>query len=706
MKQNSRGLQPGLLIPLLTFLLLAANAVTAQNAITPTPDEMTAKTQWLHQNLFPGSKIPPFSFTYDGQPSSSLLPSWKRTETRSTLDAHRSEHVVNWSHDALQVKCVAVEYNDYPATEWTVYLKNIGATNTPLLQDIQGLDATFSRTADSEFILNGITGDWTTADSFKPYQTVLSANLAKTFCPPSNSGKSTDGPEGWPYYNVQMPGGGIILAVGWPGQWESKFTRDATNHLQIRAGQQLTRLYLKPGEEIRTPLIVLMFWKGADVVRSQNIWRRWYLAHNIPRFNGEPQSPVTSLQVSGAAGDIDFVKSYLDAGVKPDICWRDAFGGGFTWYPSDTGPNKDKGTDVFGKFAWLNTGAWDVDHRVLPRGFKPLSDWLHTQKMQFMLWFEPERVGDTNSWVGKNHPEWLLPPTESTVGAIFNEGDPAARNWLINHVDSLIKTEGLDWYREDMNGCGPLTSWRKNDAADRQGITENFYVQGHLAYWDELKHRNPRLHIDSCASGGRRNDLETMRRAVPVMRSDFVLPSAPEIVEGNQGHTYGLSSWLPWHGSENWFTDSYSSRSFYLPGFVMTEFSDYLEPSTKIKKENLEAIKKSYRECAEVAPLMLGDYYPLTPYHRDLDQWLAWQFNRPEKGDGLVQAFRRKNCAGDKITLKLQGLDAKTTYELKNFDGGISTKTGGVLMAEGLTISLSEAPAAAVLTYKKSAAKK
>ena len=49
---------------------------------------------------------------------------------------------------------------------------------------------------------------------------------------------------------------------------------------------------------------------------------------------------------------------------------------------------------------------------------------------------------------------------------------------------------------------------------DRQGITENLYVQGHLAFWDEFRRRNPYLRIDSCASGGRRNDLETIRRAV------------------------------------------------------------------------------------------------------------------------------------------------------------------------------------------------
>jgi alpha-galactosidase len=595
---------------------------------------------------------------------------------------------------------VAVEYRDYPVVEWTVYLKNNRSNNTAILQNIQGLDAVFSRTNSQEFVLNGIKGDWTTADSYEPYQITLHSNMVKTFSPPSNSGKSTDGADGWPYYDLQIPGGGIILAIGWPGQWASSFTRDATTGLRIQAGQQLTHLYLKPGEEIRTPLIAMLFWRDTNVIRAQNLWRRWYMAYNIPHFRGKPQQPITSLEVTGVRRDISVVKSYLKAGIKPDVCWRDAFNGGFTWYPSDIGPYKDKGTDIFGKQAWLNTGTWDIDQRKFPDGFKPFSDWIHARKMKFMLWFEPERVGSTNSWLARNHPEWLLPATDSTVGAILNEGNPIARNWLINHVDSIIKSQRLDWYREDMNGCGPLTAWQKNDAKDRQGITENFYVQGHLAYWDELKRRNPQLHIDSCASGGRRNDLETMRRAVPVTRSDFVLPTLPEIVEGNQAQTYGLSFWLPWQGSESWSTNSYAYRSFYLPGFVMTSAGDYLHPGTPIIKENAEALKKAYSECAEVAPFMLGDYYPLTPYNRQLDQWLAWQFNRPEKGDGMIQAFKRKNCAGDDIKLKLHDLEPKAIYKIKNFDGGTRTATGDELMKGRLTITISEAHGSAILTYK------
>jgi alpha-galactosidase len=324
---------------------------------------------------------------------------------------------------------------------------------------------------------------------------------------------------------------------------------------------------------------------------------------------------------------------------------------------------------------------------MYPNGFRTVSDQLHAVGMNFLLWFEPERVGDLNSWLGVNHPEWLLQP--GSVGLILDEGNPDALNWLINHFDGMIKSEGIDWYREDMNGGGPCSSWRNNDAGDRQGITENFYVQGHLAYWDELKRRNPNLHIDSCASGGRRNDLETMRRAVPLTRSDYM-----NDVIASQCHTYGLSFWLPFQGTGcNFYDSTYSFRSFYLPSFGM---------AAGISPANKAAQQKAYAECRQIATSMLfGDYYPLTLYNLQSNVWMAWQFNRPEEGDGVVQAFRRPSSTVAAMTFNLKGLDSGATYTVTNLDGGVSTKTGDELMNTGLTVNISSTPGSALITYTK-----
>jgi alpha-galactosidase len=112
-------------------------------------------------------------------------------------------------------------------------------------------------------------------------------------------------------------------------------------------------------------------------------------------------------------------------------------------------------------------------------------------------------------------------------------------------VSGLITGQGIDLYRQDFN-MDPLGYWRAADEPDRQGITEMRHVEGYLAYWDELRRRHPGLLIDSCASGGRRNDLETLRRAVPLLRSDYQsFQGDPAYAPGNQGHTYGLSSCAP-----------------------------------------------------------------------------------------------------------------------------------------------------------------
>ena len=648
-----------------------------------TPQARSEKDRWANAHLFGRNADLPFSFIYDGKDSQALLSTWTKTSEVRKLDPARTEHTITWldSKTGLSIRCVSVTYSDYAALEWTVYLKNTGTANTPMLEKIQSLDTSFHQEA-SDFVLNGIKGDWTVAESFQPYQVALGPGAVKKFTPSQHLGKSTSGPDGWPYWNLLLPEGRLLIAVGWPGQWAASFIRDSGNSLRVVAGQDSTRLYLKPGEEIRTPLTAFLFTENKDLVASQNLWRRWYIAHNMPRVNGKTQEAITQIQVDGGEDDIARVQKFLDAGIHPDLCWRDAGAGGKTWYPSDMQPWK-------GEWEWLNTGTWEIDPRKFPKGFRPFSDWAHQHGMQFLLWFEPERVGSMETWLGRNHPEWVLPC--NAQGGILNLGDPAALDWLINHIDGMIKSQRLDWYREDMNGEGPMPGWRKNDAPDRQGILENFYVQGHLKFWDEIVRRNPGLRIDSCASGGRRNDLETMRRAVPLTRSDFQFPDMKGVVEAAQAHTYGLSFWLPFYGNGCYFYDPYSYRSSYMPLFGMGG----LDSAT------VEAQKKAYRESRKVGPLMLGDYYPLTDYSLALDQWIAWQFDRPEQGDGVVQAFRRAQAEASTMTFRLRGLDPAAQYQLTDFDVTGSTKASGKqLMSEGLTVQLPKAPGAVVISYR------
>ena len=305
--------------------------------------------------------------------------------------------------------------------------------------------------------------------------------------------------------------------------------------------------------------------------------------------------------------------------------------------------------------------------------------------MKTIVWFEPERVA-AGTWLAENHPEWIL---GGKNGGLLNLGNPDAWKWLTEHVNKLIDDQGIDLYRQDFN-MAPLDYWRRADAKDRQGITEIKHVTGYLAYWDELLKHHPNMLIDSCASGGHRNDLETMRRAVPLLRSDYILEPV-----GNQGHTYGISLWIPYYGTGGNAIDLYMLRSVMCPGF-----NSCLD--MRRKDLNFDLFRRAMKQWRQYAPNYLGDYYPLTPYSLDSTAWIAWQFDRPESGEGVIQAFRRADSVYDSMQVKLRGLEPDAVYTVTNLDvAGKKQMTGSELMNGGLSIPIKDQPGSAVIMYKK-----
>jgi alpha-galactosidase len=83
-------------------------------------------------------------------------------------------------------------------------------------------------------------------------------------------------------------------------------------------------------------------------------------------------------------------------------------------------------------------------------------------------------------------------------------------------------------------------------------------------------------------------------------------------------------------------------------------------------------------------------------------EWAAWQFNRPEEGDGMVQVFRRDKSEELTRDLRLRGLDAAATYEVTNVDTVAPRIISGThLMRQGLYVEIPAKPGSAILFYKK-----
>ncbi|MDQ1256473.1 MAG: alpha-galactosidase [Candidatus Hydrogenedentes bacterium] len=622
----------------------------------------------------PYDAAPFFAFTYGGRPSSEFLESWTLKRESRALDANRMEYTLTYTDPktALEVRCVGVAYSDFPSVEWTLYFKNGGSADTPILSDILAIDTRFDRASTAEFVLHQNRGDNCVAESFEPFENTLGPGVTLPIA--NTGGRPTQ--SAFPYFNLAAGNEGLIFVFSWAGLWRAEFARDAAHGIQLRAGQELTHFTLHPGETVRTPMIVLQFWKGS-VRHAQNVWRSWMIVHNIPRPGGQlPPLPMLNACSShqygeminaDSASQIMFVDNYLARDIKLDYWWMDA-----GWY--------------FNKTGWPHTGTWEVDTNRFPGGLRPITDHAHAKGVKSIVWFEPERVtGDT--WITNTHPEWVLGGKD---GGLLNLGDPEVLEWLTNHVDGLLTSEGIDLYRQDFN-MDPLDFWRRQDTEDRQGITENKHVVAYFAYWDALRRRHPDMLIDSCASGGRRNDLETLRRAAPLLRSDYIMEPV-----GNQCHTYTLSSWFPFYGTGTSKTDTYLVRSTLCPSF--TACWDQRDPN--LDWANLARLVHQWKAYG---PNYFGDYYPLTPYSLKNDQWIGWQFHRPDVNEGMVQVFRRADSLYESIRLPLEGLDSTARYRVTDIDAPDNAKefTGEELAREGVSVAIAEKPGTAFLVYKR-----
>jgi alpha-galactosidase len=540
-------------------------------------------------------------------------------------------------------------------------------------------------------------GSFATIDDFAPRTATVADGESLTLNP--GGGRSSS--EVLPFFHIELDDFSIVLAIGWTGEW---FLTVDVRHgrVRLRAGVSETKFRLDAGESVVGASLAVLFAEAQDFAAATNAWRRYVLAHHRPSSKSGPVRPALSCATWGATpSDVHeaVVRQLADEGLGFERYWIDA-----GWFGQD-------------EEWWANVGSWSANHGIWPDGLRPISDLVHEQGRQLVLWFEPERVCVGSDW-HREHPEWMLHvPNELRVERVvarsdprwvehesrrteiqggeglYNLGDPAARAFLIDFVSDRITEWGIDVYRHDFN-FAPLSFWRANDAADRQGISELRYINGLYEYFDELARRHPGIEFDNCASGGRRIDLNMMRRATPLSRSDYVTDPV-----GHQSHTFALSPWLPLHATLSHAGFSrYALRSAMTSGLSVSWATDFNRPETGPMELDFDAFRDFLAEFDGVRDAFLGDFHPLTEYSTSEADWLGYQFHDPGTGDGIALAFRRSEAVDDSLEVRLAGLDPDATYRVLT-DATPPRSARGSELAAGLTIVISERPAAALVRY-------
>ena len=622
-------------------------------------------------------------------------------------------HVLRWKDEGTSLRCEMrlTEYQDFPAMTWTVSLKNEGTADTENIRDFKALDTVWKRKDGSMPILYRSQGSDGRTDDFvfvgeemrksmwghsrtvrMDYQSNSDIRRASNY---SNVDSDTRPSATWmPFFNLQTGPDGLIVGIGWNGLWFAEIGHDGNGTCPLSAGMQHLNTKLLPDESIRSPLILVFYWSG-ELMHGQNMFRQFVLKHFSPQEKGQPvRMPACCPTWGGTPTEVhlDVIQKIARHKLPYDYYWIDA-----GWY----GKSETDCPNVFNG-DWGTVGDWIVNRHRHPDTLKPISDAIKKGGMKFLLWFEPIRT-TFGTEITHKHPEWFLKTNDQPgngENVLLDLGNPEARKYIVDTISGLITENGIDCYREDFN-IDPFPFWTFKEEPNRAGMREIRFVEGSYAMWDELRARHPNLLIDNCASGGRRIELEAMRRSVPLWRTDY--NCFPYLVtEATQAHTFGIAHWVPTNSISPFLTeaDTYQCRSGLSSGVIygIDEVGNRSLEQDFDWKWQLERLEEAKRAM----PYFYGDFYPLTSGNYSNENWLAYHFYLPEKESGMILAFRRPKSDVISMNFDLTTLKPNARYEFEDVDTHAKTiLTGEEVRKTGFTIATKQPRESRLVYYRR-----
>ncbi len=639
------------------------DSMTAEEMLA-TKAEKDACSNWYEEKIL-CTEAPAYNFNYGIKSFRNNEDEWlcevgKESEKGAFYRGGKTTLITLTHKDNGLVATVeATIYEESASCEWTVFIKNTAEQKSPVISKLSAADCTLPAGRKTDVFYSK--GSEPANDDFELLQTRVYTTPLRFN---ANGGRTESC---LPYFNLNGKDGGVVLAVGWSGQWLTKISQGIKD-TNIKVSQETLKGYLNPGEEVRSPLVSLTFYDSENALKGFNAFRNYTIDCIYPE--GPKQITTSGVGVEFPESTIDSLVANINSipdwfAEAVDYYWIDA-----GWYPIKTN--------------WGDSiGNWYVDPNKFDRGFKEVSDAAHEKGIGIILWHEPERCCAGTEVYNEciKHEGWLIEQDEERN--MVNLGNEECLEYITGIMQRSITENGVDYLRIDSIPA-PLTFWEKGDdmwSDGRKGFVENHYVTNLYRMLDTLKENNPGLMIDNCCSGGKRLDIEMSKRSIPLWRTDYNCmdgegKSKEDILEATQAQTYGISFWLPYNGTCAYLEGEYADRTNIISCSQRLGYQD-------------------------IRPYMIGNYYPLTYGGLDTTRYLAMQFDENAQ-EGMALIYKRENVEENKYTLKLNGLDPNKTYVLHDYDSPEVTfeLTGKELMEEGTELTINETPKAVIIVYK------
>ena len=652
------------------------SSITA-SAMRVTEDETDSARTWFEEHvLFNGSGAPAFDFRLDGDLFSEHTADWDFTAAKVNAAPRGgvTERAVTATHkkSGVTLRVMGKFYEAHATMEYTVYLKNTGTENSPVISDFYALTSVKDLIFEDPAVFCS-SGSHDSAADFTLYR-VKNPEKAHVFT--GTNGRPSD--EYMPYFNVCGKDAGVVLGIGWSGQWKATLACKG-DKTQFDVCQQTLKGYLLPGEEIRSPLVSLSMYTGGNPVKGFNLFRSWVLERVYPENTPHMLNNMDVLFVSHTrtAQEIkNDIGVYSDALLSyTDNFWMDA-----GWYDGCVE-------------GWYDgNGNWKTNAERFPKGIKEISDIAAAKGLGLLLWYEPERLvhGSALYQAGQENPQYIIdlsPEDKKNRSILWNLADDGACAYLTKYIGASLKENGVTFYRQDFN-IDPLEFWEYADAnyyGGRKGICENHYVSNLYKYLDGLFDAVPGLVMDNCSSGGRRLDLELTHRSIPLWRTDYNCAVHPDSLEADQAHTYGLSFWQPVNGANVDFSSEYGARSSIFCGQLYTSDSGNSPYFGAYDEERAMLVKNFY-------PISFGGVKP--------GGVTAMQYGDEKSGMALI--YKHEKAASGDYALMFSGLDETVSYKVCDTDTpeNEAVFSGAELMQSAFHVAFPTGKKAIIVRYE------
>lgn len=467
---------------------------------------------------------------------------------------------------------------------------------------------------------------------------------------------------------------GLFCGMEWSGGWHMTWDPVDAERSALSVGVKATDLTLMPGEVLTLPNVHIGFFKGGPDAGT-NALRRHLYTHVCPLYQGKRLRPKVSYDHWFGLDNrinIDVMKRQAkraaELGIEVFVVDAGWFAGGF--------PD--------------GVGNWNsVDQEKFPDGLEPLAEYVRRLDMDFGLWFEIERASEGTQAL-RQHPELFIsvPPTYSGNRLHLNLARRDAQDWAIETVGGWIRRLDLKWSRWDYN-IEPQPFW---DAVDPSGKIQFDYMAGLYHVLDTLMAAHPEWMVEGCASGGRRIDMGTMKRAHTFWFSDHSTSAA--ICRYMQARA---NRFLPGHLLNSSVAVSCEKKLAHRHGDG--GFNDVSVLSRMLGKLAFDGDVASWspaltgkmarwtKEFKAIRHLLVQDFYQLLPMPCTAEDADAVQF--VSYGGDEAVAFVFAGCTGKTFRLRLRGLDADLNYTVAQSPGDPPKAYSGLdLMEIGIPIAL------------------